>query len=196
MSFDKLIVGLGNPGSGYEKTRHNVGFLTLRHLADQNQLSLRRSRHGRGLMAIGEIAQQRCGLLLPMAYMNNSGKPVFDILEYYNIDLERLLVVCDDFHLGFGQIRLRLNGSSGGHNGLASVIQEVGSKEFSRVRMGIGSPRANQDPADFVLEDFTKSEQKDLDSFIQEAAECCLMWISQRHQEAMNRYNKRKKGNE
>ena len=148
MSLAKLVVGLGNSGPGYEWTRHNLGFMVVTYLAASGHMSFRRSRHCRGLMAKGEMAHKRCGLLKPLTFMNNSGQAVKDILDLEDLALENVLVVCDDYHLAFGEIRLRLKGSAGGHQGLISIIQEVGADAFSRLRVGIGAPRPGQDPAD------------------------------------------------
>ncbi|MBI5416165.1 MAG: aminoacyl-tRNA hydrolase, partial [Candidatus Omnitrophica bacterium] len=124
----RLIVGLGNPGGDYEYTRHNLGFLVVRHLAQKNGLDFRRSSFANGLMAQDKKGSAALHCFLPMTYMNNSGSAVKQAVAKMGFDFAHLLIVCDDFSLGFGQIRLRGKGSDGGHNGLASVIEHLGTQ--------------------------------------------------------------------
>ena len=163
----RLIIGLGNPGTKYTYTRHNIGFLTIQHFARQKRLKFSSDPVCRGLSAEG-------------------------ILEDHEITLQDVLVVCDDFNLDFGQLRIRRQGTDGGHNGLASIIEHLGSEEFGRLRIGIGAPPEKQDPADFVLEEFDKKEKKYIESMVDEAACCCAAWVTQDMEKVMSQFNKRK----
>ncbi len=188
----RLIVGLGNPGKDYEYTRHNAGFLIIKHIAEQHHLKITLSPECKGLVAQGRIFQQECCLFFPGTFMNNSGVPVKQIIAGKNIGLDDVLVVCDDMNLDFGRLRLRARGSDSGHNGLSSVIYHLGSQDFPRLRMGIGSAKNKKDAVDFVLEEFNKKEKKQLPALIAEASDCCMMWLTQDIGEAMNQFNKRK----
>jgi len=170
-----LIVGLGNPGKDYEYTRHNFGFLVVARLAEQYKLKVSSSSLCKGLTAGGMIQDKTCCLLFPLTYMNNSG-----------------IAVRDDFSLDFGQLRLRPSGSDGGHNGLDSVIAQLNSKDFSRLRLGIGPVPNKKDAVDFVLQEFTSAEKKKLDDFIQEAVDCCVAWITGNSDQVMSQFNRKK----
>ena len=192
MSELKLIVGLGNPGKNYENTRHNLGFLVAKHFAEQHHLKFRSSSRCKGLVAEGLVADVNVCLLLPLTFMNNSGVAVKEIAAKKGIALENIFIVCDDFNLGFGQLRIRRQGSDGGHNGLSSVLYHLGENTFPRLRLGIGAPPDGEDAADFVLQKFTRNESKQLDPFIEEAADCCLVWLTQEMEKVMSQFNKRK----
>ncbi|HBO97295.1 MAG TPA: aminoacyl-tRNA hydrolase, partial [Candidatus Omnitrophica bacterium] len=140
MSQARLIVGLGNPGRDYEYTRHNLGFLVVEHLAQKNNLRFRKSSFTNGLTAEGKVAGNDLCCLLPSTYMNNSGAAVKQAVLNKGLDQTDILIVCDDFHLDFGEIRIRSKGGDGGHNGLTSAIEHLGTQAFARVRLGIGSP--------------------------------------------------------
>lgn len=189
MSETRLIVGLGNPGKDYEYTRHNLGYLVVRCLAEKNHLSFRKSSLTNGLTAEGEIAGNGLCCLLPSAYMNNSGAAVKQAVLKMGLAYVCLLVVCDDFHLNFGQIRIRARGSDGGHNGLASVIEHLGTPAFARLRLGIGSPAKGQETAEYVLGPWTRQERKALNEFIDRAAECCVVWLRDGMPQAMDQFN-------
>lgn len=191
MGNTHLIVGLGNPGDEYTYTRHNLGFLVLRHIAEQQGLKFTKKFGGDGLIARGEVAGQDVALLLPLTYVNNSGVAVKRALTEYQADLSRLLVVCDDVDLPFGRSRLRVQGGDGGHNGLTSVIGHLKTKKFARLRLGVGSPSAKEDMVDHVLGQFSSDEKKQLQEFIAGAAECCLGWIKNGTHIAMNQFNRR-----
>jgi len=188
----KALIGLGNPGSQYEQTRHNLGFLVVRHIAEKQGLSFSSSRTCRGLEAAFSIAGEDVKLLMPMTFMNLSGSAVRPFMAVCGISLQDMLVVYDDIHLPFGQIRIRRKGSDGGHNGVRSVIESLGADEFPRLRLGVGEPKGKQDAADFVLAEFEKKEKELLDGFIQEAAECCQAWVVGEIDEVMSQFNKRK----
>lgn len=188
----KVLVGLGNVGAQYEQTRHNLGFRVLQCLAKTLGAKFVPSQSCRGLEASTEISGQDVRLLLPLTFMNLSGSAVKPFMAASGIACEHLLVVCDDFHLPFGQIRLRRHGSGGGHNGVRSVIECLGTDQFPRLRLGVGEPSGKQDAADFVLSEFTREEQRELECFIQEAADCCRAWVIGEIEQVMSQFNKRK----
>ena len=192
MTDVSLIVGLGNPGKDYEYTRHNFGFLVVARLAEQYKLKVSSSSLCKGLTAGGMIQDKTCCLLFPLTYMNNSGIAVRDVVAKKEISLSNILVVVDDFSLDFGQLRLRPSGSDGGHNGLDSVIAQLNSKDFSRLRLGIGPVPNKKDAVDFVLQEFTSAEKKKLDDFIQEAVDCCVAWITGNSDQVMSQFNRKK----
>lgn len=187
-----LIVGLGNPEEKYRLTRHNWGFLVVEQLAASWGVKFKRNDAFKGLVAKHVDDQRTCYLLLPLTYMNLSGHSVGPMVEKKNLDLKNVLVVCDDLDLPFEQIRLRAKGSAGGHNGLKSIIGSVGSPEFSRLRGGIGRPNDERQTVDFVLDQFSKTEQKKLENYLKTAVECCQVWVKQGVDEAMSQFNKRK----
>lgn len=192
MSETRLIVGLGNPGSGYEWTRHNLGFLVVRELARRHHLRFRRHSSFRGLVARGDLGEAEGVLLLPSTFMNRSGTAVKRLIKANDIAPENVLVVCDDFHLDLGMMRVRGQGSDGGHNGLASVIEHLGTSRVARLRVGIGAPPGRQDPAEFVLEEFDSREKQSLDGLVARAADCCQDWIEKDLAYVMTQFNKRK----
>jgi len=188
----RLIVGLGNPGRDYENTRHNLGFLVVRRLAETLKLNFALSSLTNGLTAEGAFEGEPICLLAPSTFMNNSGVAVRQVMAKKDISPDDILVICDDFHLDFGQIRLRTKGSDGGHNGLSSVIQHLKTEQFARLRLGIGQPANKGDTVDYVLEEFKKAEKCQIDAFIDEAESCCLAWLTKGAGAAMDQYNKRK----
>lgn len=191
MSKTRLIVGLGNPGKEYEYTRHNLGFMVVRHLAKELNWEFQTSRLTKGLIAKGEIEGGEVYLLLPLTFMNHSGFAVKPLVEKKNLTLENLLVICDDLNLSFGQLRLRSTGSDGGHNGLSSIIECLHTNNFSRLRMGIGEPSSQGQAVDYVLGKFNTAEKKSLEVFVTEAADCCLIWLKEGINKAMQLYNKK-----
>jgi len=188
----KAIVGLGNPGSRYQTTRHNIGFLVVERLAQAQGAAFKSSRCCQGLEAIVEIDGRTVRLLEPMTFMNLSGQAVKSFLRYYGVAQSDLLVVYDDFHLAFGQLRVRRQGSHGGHNGIGSIIESLGSQEFPRVRLGIGEVKRGKSAEDFVLSNFSSAEIKELDFFLQEAGDCCRAWVAEEIEQVMSHFNKRK----
>ena len=178
------LFGLGNPGERYAGTRHNIGFMVLDELAGRLRARFR-SGSGRAV-ARGNWRSDDIVLVKPLLYMNESGVPV---AEQLNRKPDEFLVVCDDFALPFGRLRLRPGGSEGGHNGLASIIYRLGTDRFPRLRIGIGTPPDGQGWADYVLEPFTSRERQLLPELIERAADACLMVPSEGIEQAMNRYN-------
>jgi len=185
----RLIVGLGNPGAQYTWTRHNLGFLVLEALCAQVKVSLRSSASNHGMLAKGLIKNTECSLLMPMTFMNNSGAAVKRLADRTGILPENILIVCDDLSLPFGKLRLRPSGSAGGHNGLKSIIEDLGSGQFSRLRMGIDSPGNKSGTIDYVLSNFTPAEKKALPDFINHALDCVTCWVTEGAEMAMNRFN-------
>ena len=191
MSQARLIVGLGNPGRDYEYTRHNLGFLVVEHLAQKNDLRFRKSSFTNGLTAEGKVAGNDLCCLLPSTYMNNSGAAVKQAVLNKNLDHADILIVCDDFHLDFGQVRIRSKGTGGGHNGLTSVIEHLGTQAFARLRLGIGGPVKGQESVEYVLGKWTAGEEKQLDEFIDRATDCCGAWLQEGIHKAMDQFNGR-----
>lgn len=191
MADKRLIVGLGNPGAEYEWTRHNLGFMVLNRLAENLGVRLKKSTTYKALIGEGRLEGRDIALALPHKFMNNSGSVVKQFATSKKIDPSNILIVCDDFSLVFGQIRLREEGSSGGHNGITSIIEHLGTKEFSRLRLGIGPVPAHKSTVDFVLEDFRLDEKKKLPEFISASVDCCKAWFSEPLATVMSRYNQK-----
>ena len=188
-TIDWLIVGLGNPGREYEKTRHNVGFRTVELLAKQAGCKIDRARF-RGMIGSCTLAGQKILLLKPETFMNASGEAVQLAAMFYRIPISHILVLSDDISLPVGKIRVRAEGSAGGHNGLKSVIAHLGSQDFPRVRIGVGAkPHPDYDLADWVLSSFTAEEEKALAPAIENAAAAVLELIQNGPQSAASRFN-------
>ena len=168
-----LVVGLGNPGPTYAGNRHNVGAMVLDELAARvgTRLSAGKGPRARSLSGEGRLAGRRAVLAQPTTYMNESGGPVRGLLDYHSITPAELVVVHDELDLPFEAVRLKRGGGEGGHNGLRSITRSTGTKDYLRVRVGIGRPPGRQDPADFVLKDFSATERKVLGLLVAEAAD-------------------------
>lgn len=188
----KVVIGLGNPGLAYTGTRHNVGFMVLEYLAAGTGYGPWSEKN-----AVERCEGQEFGekvlLVKPLAYMNLSGRPVRQVVEFYKIELPDLLVVTDDVNLPLGQIRLRGSGSAGGHNGLKDVERHLGAQDYARLRLGVGDPGGQRDLADYVLARFKPSERNEVDSMIVTAAEAVRVWLKEGLAVAMNRFNAKKK---
>lgn len=183
-----LIVGLGNPGPRYAATRHNAGFLVLDLLADR--VGGRFKAHkGRADIVEGRLAGQSVVLAKPKSYMNESGGPIVAISRFYKIPVDRIVIVHDELDLAFGGLRLKRGGGEGGHNGLKSTSNCLGSKEYARVRFGIGRPPGQQDPADYVLREFSTAERKELGFLIDRAADAAEAIIGRGLEAAQNEFN-------
>jgi len=189
----KLIVGLGNPGRIYIDSRHNIGFSVIRSLSKIYKAPLKKDGNTFSLSAKAKFEGQNIILALPLTYMNLSGIAVSALLKKYKIDLENLLVVCDDLDLGFSTIKIRPSGSSGGHRGLGSIMDSVESQAFCRLRIGIGRPQENnsEDAIDFVLSPFNKREKVKINEIIEKACDCCSTWARKGVTESMNIFNRR-----
>jgi len=168
-----LVVGLGNPGPSYAGNRHNVGAMVLDELAARAgvKLSPGKGKRARTLIGEGRLAGRRVVLARPTAYMNECGGPVRGLLDYHSIPPTDLVVLHDELDIPFASVRLKRGGGEGGHNGLRSISRSTGTKDYLRVRVGIGRPPGRQDPADFVLKDFSATERKELDLLLAEAAD-------------------------
>ncbi len=183
-----IIVGLGNPGKKYEKTRHNVGFCTIDYLSARYGIKVDRLKH-KALVGEGVINDERVLLVKPQTFMNLSGESIREIAEWYRLPLGKLIVIYDDVDLPVGTIRIRPKGSSGTHNGMKSVIYQLQSDEFPRIRIGIGKAPEGWDLADFVLSRFGGEEEADIANSIQRAAEAAAMIAQSGVEAAMNQYN-------
>ena len=186
-----LVVGLGNPGREYAANRHNVGALVADLLA--SRIGARFGRHKR---AHADVAEGRIGfggprviLAKPLTYMNLSGAPVAALAQFYKVPVENVLAVHDELDLPYGQVRAKRGGGEGGHNGLRSISKSVGTKEYARVRFGIGRPPGRQDPADYVLTDFGGTERKDLEFLIDRAADVTEAVVLEGVEWAQNKYH-------
>lgn len=185
-----LIAGLGNPGREYEHTRHNAGFLFLDALAERMQASVTRLKF-QSLYADGELAGKRCLLLKPQTFMNNSGQAVREAAAFYKIPPERILVVYDDISLAPGVLRIRRKGSDGGHNGIKSILYHLESDQFPRIKLGVGKkPHPDYDLAAWVLSRFPDSDRALLDQAIERACDAAEYIVTDRIDEAMNRYSR------
>lgn len=184
----KLVVGLGNPGRKYEGTRHNVGFRVVAELARKYGGS-KPKRDFQGEVSEINVDGERMLLLCPHTLMNLSGGSVLEARDFYKIADGDLLIVCDDFNLPLGKVRLRGSGSSGGQKGLENTIRRLGSDQIPRLRIGIGSPPAGYESPDFVLGRFTKAELPEIDEAIWRAADATVLWAREGIANAMNRYN-------
>ncbi len=184
-----LIVGLGNPGEHYTRTRHNIGFQCVLHLAQRHGLSFSKKRE-QSRLAEGTIRGERVVLAMPQTYMNRSGYAVSGLRSWYKIQgPERLLVIYDEMDLPFGRLRLRESGSSGTHNGMRSIVQQLGSQAFPRLRVGIGKPPREWDTIAYVLGNFKKDEEQVLPSIYDHVADAVELVVQEGVVAAMNRYN-------
>lgn len=182
----KLIVGLGNPGSKYAGTRHNVGFQVVDRLAARWGIDLRTEKF-HGYFGLGEVATERVALLKPLTFMNRSGRAVAAAGRFYKLELSELLVIVDDHALPLGRLRIREKGSAGGHNGLQDIIDRVGSSDWCRLRIGIGEPLG--DPSGYVLGRFHDSELPVLEAVFDRAVDAAACWIKDGPDLAMTRFN-------
>jgi PTH1 family peptidyl-tRNA hydrolase len=191
----KLIVGLGNPGRGYARNRHNIGFRCLNHFARRQGIRFD-SRRGKARTGVGEVAGGGVILAKPQTFMNLSGPPVMRLVKRYDIALDDLLVVYDDLDLPLGKVRLRCGGGSGGHKGVSSIISSLGSQDFPRLRVGIGRPAMAESPVEtgggvvsYVLGDFTAEEARIMAQVIPKVSEAIACFLAEGISSAMNKYN-------
>ncbi|WP_306204803.1 aminoacyl-tRNA hydrolase [Actinoplanes sp. RD1] len=186
-----LVAGLGNPGREYAGNRHNVGFMVADLLASRVG-----GKFGRHKRAVAEVAEGRLGfggpkliLVKPLTYMNLSGAPVSALAQFFKVPLEHIVAVHDELDVPYGQVRAKRGGGEGGHNGLRSMSKSLGSKDYARVRVGIGRPPGRQDAADFVLADFSSTERKELDFLVDRAADVTEAVILEGVEWAQNKYH-------
>ena len=189
----KLVVGLGNQGRLYAHSRHNIGFLIVKHLANLQRIPLIKESRNLVLAGKAKICGEPVLLAMPLTFMNLSGFAVRTLLKKHKVELDNLLIVCDDLDLDFGRLKIKASGSSGGHRGLQSVIDAVGNNGFSRLRIGIGRPPKNKAAAEYVLSAFTTIEKKELKELITRASNCTKTWISKGINESMSIFNQRSK---
>jgi len=184
----KLIIGLGNPGKQYEYTRHNIGFECIDALSKKWDASLNQMKFN-GMYATVHRPEGKVILLKPLTYMNLSGECVRPLMDYFDIDIEDIIVIYDDLDLETGKLRLRQKGSAGGHNGIKSLIQHLGTQEFNRIRVGISRPPAGMKVPDYVLAKFTKDESPIIEQAIDKTVAAVESSLSKKFIEVMNEFN-------
>lgn len=184
----KLIIGLGNPGKAYEQTRHNIGFKVIDYLAMKWNAPLTQSKF-KGMYSVIHRPEGKVMLLKPLTFMNLSGESVNALMDYYNIAIEDIVVIYDDLDLPTGQLRLRQKGSAGGHNGIKSLIQHLGSQQFNRMRIGISRPPTGMKVPDYVLSRFSDAEIPEMAQAVEKSADACELWLSKPYIEVMNQFN-------
>jgi peptidyl-tRNA hydrolase, PTH1 family len=186
-----LITGLGNPGKEYQYTRHNLGFLVLQNLADRHHIDIKK-RKFEGCYGSGEIGAEKVLLLTPLTYMNRSGQAVSFFLRYFQIPLDHLIVVHDDLDLAWSRLRIAPKGGAAGHKGILSLIEHLQSKEFIRLRIGLGRPAEKIPAESYVLQPFSSAERKELPSLMDQACDALEILLEHGFTTAMNRFNVRK----
>ncbi len=185
-----IIIGLGNPTREYEATRHNIGFDAITRLADDNNISLDTKKH-KAICGKGMIGGEKVILAKPQTYMNLSGESVRDLIDFYKVTKDEIIVIYDDISLDVGQLRIRTKGSAGGHNGIKNIIAHLGSDEFYRIKIGVGDKPKNWDLADYVLARFPKEEEPAIREALEKVSKACETIIRDGAQVAMNLYNKK-----
>lgn len=183
-----VVAGLGNPGEKYAKTRHNMGAMVVEVLLERVRASLKSHKSG-CLIAETEMSGERVVLARATTYMNESGRPVRELARWYKVPVERLIVVHDELDIGFEEIRVKQGGGTAGHNGLGSIASHLGSRDFLRVRVGIGRPRGRGDAVGHVLDGFSSAERKELPFILERAADAVETIVSDGVEQAMNRFN-------
>jgi peptidyl-tRNA hydrolase, PTH1 family len=186
MAEPLLVVGLGNPGLQYAKTRHNVGFMVADLLAGRMGAAFKVHKKSGAEIVTGRLGHKPVVLAKPRTYMNESGRQVGPLAKFYSVSPADVIVIHDELDIDFGQIRLKLGGGEGGHNGLRSVANALGTKDFQRVRIGIGRPPGRKDPAEFVLENFSAAERPEVPTLCEMAADACELLIESGLEPAQN----------
>jgi PTH1 family peptidyl-tRNA hydrolase len=187
----KIIVGLGNPGIPYEWSRHNIGFMVVNRFAEIHHITVG-TRRFKSLFGKGSIDSEPVILAKPMTYMNRSGEAVAKIVPFFKVGMKDLIVIHDDLDLPFGKLRIKQRGGDGGHQGIRSVIELMGGNSFLRLKIGIGRPLREMDPAEYVLAPFSAREKSSLDEALTRSAECLAVILREGIETAMNRYQKRR----
>jgi PTH1 family peptidyl-tRNA hydrolase len=188
MSFPFLVIGLGNPGREYRDTRHNIGFSVIDRLCKVMGISLSRMQ-SKALVGMGTFEGRKMVVAKPQTFMNLSGQSVGGLVRFYKTPLEQLIVAHDDLDLPLGTLRLRPGGGSAGQKGMGSIIQQLGTQDFARLRLGIGRPPGQMDPAAYVLQRFSASEQDMLDQIMDRAESAVRVFVREGLSPAMNQYN-------
>ena len=186
MAEPLLVIGLGNPGPQYEKTRHNIGFMVVDVLAARVGGSFKVHKRSGAEIITGRLGNRPVVVAKPRTFMNESGRHVGPLAKFYSVSPADVIVIHDELDIDFGKIRLKLGGGEGGHNGLRSVANALGTKDFQRVRIGIGRPPGRKDPADFVLENFSAAERKELPAICEQAADAIELLIETGLESAQN----------
>ena len=184
----KMVVGLGNPGRKYAGTRHNVGFEVITELARRYDVGRPKSKFN-GEFAETIIQNEKTILVCPLTFMNLSGQTVRAAVDFFKLELQDLLIICDDFNLALGRIRMKPHGSAGGQNGLDDIIQRLGTRDFSRLRLGVGTPPPNWDVSNYVLGKFAPEDRDTIEKAIVRCADATEAWIADGISSAMNRFN-------
>lgn len=186
-----IIVGLGNPGRKYQGTRHNIGWDAITRISDDYDIPLNLKKH-KALCGMGFIGNGKVILSQPQTFMNLSGESLIDLASFYKVTEEKIIVIYDDVSLDVGQLRIRKSGSAGGHNGIKSIIQQLGTQDFPRIRIGVGEKPDNWDLADYVLSRFSSNEEKIIRQALKDTSDACKLILSSGIEEAMNQYNRRR----
>ena len=184
----KAIIGLGNPGMKYAGTRHNIGFDAVTAIADKYNLSINNKKF-KGVYADGHIAGEKVLLVQPQTFMNLSGECVREVADFYKLNPDEIIIICDDINLDVGRLRIRKKGSAGGHNGLKNIIAHLGTEEFPRIRVGVGEKTEGWDLADYVLARFDKDSEPVIREALANVVGAIETWISEGIDAAMNRFN-------
>lgn len=184
----KVIIGLGNPGKKYEDTRHNVGFLAIDKISKDWGIPVQQNKF-RALVGEGFAGTEKVLLVKPQTYMNLSGESVNEVLTFYKLTSDDMIVIYDDLDLPVGKLRLRAKGSAGGHNGIKSIIAHLSTQEFNRIKIGIDRPRMGGSVSDYVLSPFAKSDLPAISEAIEKAALACEAWLKEPFVKVMNQYN-------
>ncbi|MGG3642204.1 aminoacyl-tRNA hydrolase [Bacillus gobiensis] len=183
-----VFAGLGNPGKNYDSTRHNIGFIAIDQLAREWDIAMTKAKFN-GQIGTGIVSGEKVLLVKPLTYMNLSGECVRPLLDYYDAPISQLTVIYDDLDLPLGKIRLRMKGSAGGHNGIKSLIQHLGTQEFNRIRLGIGRPQGGMKVVDYVLGKFTSDELNETEEVVSKSVKACEASLSHPFLEVMNKFN-------
>lgn len=186
-----IIIGLGNPTDKYQATRHNIGWDAITRISDDYRISLDIKQH-KALCGKGYIEGEKVIIAQPLTFMNLSGESVRALIDYYKVTPEEIIVIYDDISLEVGQLRIRKKGSAGGHNGIKSIIQHLGTDEFPRIKVGVGDKPKDWDLADYVLSRFQAEEQPTIREALKDTSEACKMIITSGIEAAMNHFNKKK----
>lgn len=184
----KLIVGLGNPGSKYENTRHNIGFRVIDEIAKTLNIPLKQEKY-KGVFGFETINGEKVFLLKPLTYMNLSGESVRPLMDFYKISIEDVVVIYDDLDIPPGKIRLRQKGGHGGHNGIKSLLAHLGTDTFKRIRIGVGRPEPGVAVANYVLGAFRAEEREEVEASVDQAVKACESWLTQDFLKVMNTFN-------
>jgi len=187
----RIIVGLGNPGEKYRATRHNIGWDTITRISDNYGIPLNQMKH-KAICGTGFIEGEKVILAQPVTYMNLSGESVRELVDFYKVSPEDIIIIYDDIDLDVGQLRIRKKGSAGGHNGIKSIISHLGTDEFPRIRIGVGAKPKDWDLADYVLSRFKDEEEAVIRQALKDASDACRLIITSGIDAAMNKYNKKK----